>query len=283
MLKKQLMRNILFIISLIAAVCSCGVLHVEAKAEDPLADVPVNMRKDVQKAVLCIKRLPGKYKEALLAEVYGLLYMNNGNDPFVGEGADYIENERVPYKSTDNKASFIGTDGKVYNFNTLARDKEKKAKIQDNWIHAKLYLSHVGSKVVRPQLESVLRQMETKWMEFWLKQMPEKYLDAFIAEECGLMYEPGKKKSALTGEMGQESLRGINISYKRYSRDARFTSLDGKEYSFKEISKERYDHLPLVQGLWVNGRYFMFLMGPEKFLSFCAERVEKLKAVNKLD
>lgn len=89
----------------------------------------INTKMEASKGASSIKSLPRKYRDALLAELSGLLYMDDGRNPYLPEtGYEIIEGEKVFYQRIDTAARFVASDGRVYNFAALAFDKMSKPK-----------------------------------------------------------------------------------------------------------------------------------------------------------
>lgn len=269
------MRKILTILVLICTVCSLGSLPAMAKVDT--SNMAVNLKKDLKEGVSAIKKLPPKYRDAVLAEAAGLLWMDNGKNPYTNEtGTDHVMGESIPFVWVEKKAKFVGSDGKIYSFDALIRDKADKAKIQKNWRMAKYCLYHVGKEAILDSFESNIQQLQEKYVIHWKKQMPVKFRDAFLAEAYGL-FHVGKNEPGTTGTEGEDNIRGLKIKYMHAKPDAKFVSTDGKEYDYKEVTKERCDHQPMVQALWVNGKYFMHIMGKEKFMAAFKEELSMLR------
>lgn len=242
------------------------------------AHLAVNQKKEVRDGISAIKKLPPKYRDALLAEMGGLLWMDKGSNPYLdARGVEYLHGEEIPYQTVDAAAKFVGTDGKVYSFSALGKEKMGKPKIQKNWQTAKLYIHRVGKEAIIKPFENTLKQMQEKYVDFWMKQMPPVYRDAFLVEACGLFHMPDGT-SGLAGGEGQLELRGMMVPYKKTKEGALFMGTDGKEYNFTKLSRERYERIPLVNGLWLNGKYFMSLLGESTFLAAFDKEIETLRA-----
>lgn len=273
--RERFMRTILTILIMVCTMCCLCSSPAHAKVDT--SNMSANLKKDLKEGVLAIKRLPTKYKDALLAEAAGLLWMDNGKNPYKNDmGSDYIMGEAIPFVGVEKAAKFVGTDGKIYNFAALAREKMDKTKIQKNWLMAKYYLYHVGKEAILDSFESNIQLMQEKYIIYWKKKMPVKFRDAFLAEAHGL-FHVGKNEPGTTGTEGEDTIRGIKIKYMHAKPGAKYVSTDGKEYDFKAVSKERYDHQPVVQALWVNGKYFMHLIGKDKFMEAFKEEISMMR------
>lgn len=238
----------------------------------------INTKMEASKGASSIKALPRKYRDALLAELSGLLYMDDVRNPYLSTtGYEIIDGEKVTYQSIDTAARFIGTDGKVYNFAALAFDKMSKPSIQRSWQQSKLYISHVGKDEVLKTFENSIRLMQEKRAEFCLKNMPQKYKDAFLSE-CAQLLFLDNGESAITNEERSELIKGVRYTYRHVSPGAFFIGSDGKKYDFLAISKERYEKLNRVQTLWQEAKYMISLMGKEEFLLVFRADIAKLRA-----
>lgn len=263
------------VVTLFAAVavafCSSGAVFAAGAG-------PINVKAEASKGASCIKALPVRYREALLAEMSGLLYMDDGSDPYLpGTGYEIIDNQKVTYQNISSAAKFIGSDGKVYSFSAIAYDKMSKARVQKSWQQAKLYISHAGKDEVLRTFEKNIAVLKEKRAAFCLKNMPQEYKDAFLAENSHLLFLQNGE-SATTDELRSETIRGLKMSYHHIKPGAIFVGSDGRRYDFFALSKTRYEKLSRVQVLWQESKYVMSLMGKEEFLQLFRADIAKLRA-----
>lgn len=272
-------HRVLHLFLLLAAIAVPGASH--AATDSGASSAAVNVKKDAQKGISAINKLPKMYREALLAEVEGLLYMDNGSDPISNTtGTDKIKGEEIKYKRPQSEARFIGSDGKVYNFITFAREKMKKPKVEENWLLAKLYINHAGKDAVMQAFGKQIHQLALQRGIYCLKNLPTEYRDAFLAEACELLFLDNGE-SAISDVEKTDLIKGEKIPYKRVMEGARFTGTDGQVYDFLKLGKERHENKPKIQGLWLDAKYIMHRVGKEALLNEFAKEVALLREKNK--
>ncbi len=245
-----------------------------------MAPMAVNVRKDAQRGIAAIKKLPKMYREALLAEVVGLLYMDDGSNAYSNAiGTDKVQGEKITYRTPRSDAKFIGSDGKVYHFGTFAREKKKKPQWESNWKQAKLYIHHAGKDAVMQAFDEQIRQLTLQRGVFCLKLFPQEYRDAFLSEVCGLLFLDNGE-SAVSDTEKSDFVRGEKIPYMKIKRGAKFVGTDGQIHDFWKLGVERRHNKPHIEAMWRDAKYAMYHVGREALLEDFAEEVAILRERN---
>ncbi len=140
-------------------------------------------------------------REAFLAELGGLLYLENGESVFAGEGADMlklkhrgvvVETVRVPYRTVNPAARYVGGNGREYAFFTSlpGTGPSPNQQASETWHRAKLFMYRAGSKRVAELCREEIRRLENARAACFLRKMPPAFREALFAELLKLGYMP---------------------------------------------------------------------------------------------
>lgn len=221
---------------IVLALCMLGgMVDVAAGA------VPVNVKEHTRQVNSCLRKMARVQRDALLAEVRGLLFMENGSSAYsskkgselveVKQRGKVVEKVRVPFFTVQQGAKFIGGDGKLYDFHSARRGGS--AQKQDVWKLAKLHIYRAGNEAAFEAFAEELQELEVQRGIYFLRQMPPVLRQALFAEVLGLLYLEGGQ-DAYTGKTKYSTISGERVPYPEYRSGAKYRDAQGNEQGIAE-------------------------------------------------
>ncbi len=215
-----------------------------APAEQHESILPDDMKAAAQKAAVWLKKSPKRQREASLAEMAGLLFMEKGGYAYSGSGSEVVEVKRggivvekvhVPFDTVKGGARFIGSDGKLYDYyETGPHASRKKTSTNDAWKQGKLYTYRAEKENVFPFFEKELADLEIKRSIYLLRRMPARYRQAMFAEILHLFYmENGSEP--FDGVRKTYDFYGTRIAYESFKRGVKYLGADGKVWDYFDV------------------------------------------------
>ncbi len=212
-----------------------------AQDDSPL---PADMKAAAQRAAVWLKKSPKRQREASLAEMAGLLFMEKGGYAYSGSGSEVVEVKRggilvekvhVPFDTVKGGARFVGSDGKLYDYyETGPHASRKKNNTNEAWKQGKLYAYRANKENVFPFFEKELADLEIKRSIYLLRRMPARYRQAMFAEILHLFYmEDGSEP--FDGVRKTYDFYGTRIAYESFRRGVKYYGADGKVWDYFDV------------------------------------------------
>ncbi len=237
----------------------------------PLVAQSGNTKALARESMRDLQRLGLRQREALIAEMYCLLFKEGAGSPFNGHGSENVDLKRrgkvvrtvnIPYRAVERGTCFIGSNGAVYDFYETgphARNSDPQAR--ELWLQAKASLHLAGKQRVAPFLKKQIKDLEVRRAVHLLKQMPPVYRQALFAELYGLCYMENGANAHAT--MGSYELEGEHKSHKAVSRGALFLDAEGRAHDFHRTYATEYPgrayHWECVKFCFFHGHHEMFI------------------------
>ncbi len=228
-----------FLLLFVSAFALCATL-MPLPADAQSAD----MKLSAQKAAKWLRKSPKRQREASLAEMAGLLFMEKEGYAYSGNGSEVVEVRRggavvervhVPFDTVKGGARFIGSDGKLYDYYEIGpHASRKKSATNEAWKMGKLYTYRADKENVFPFFARELADLENKRSIYLLQRMPARYRQAMFAEILHLLYmEDGSP--AYDGTSQTYDFYGKRIAYESFKRGAQYLGADGKVWDYFEV------------------------------------------------
>lgn len=248
------------------------------------AAVPVNVREQAQKAASSLRQMPRVQREAALAEMKGLLFMENGSGAYssktgsetveVRQGRKAIGKAKAPFRHVHQGAKFIGTDGKLYDF--YAAQRSGKGRKTDAWKQAKLHIHRAGAEAAFASFAEDLRELEVQRGIYFLRQMSPELRAALFAEVLGLLYlEDGR--DAYTGKTLYTTIGGERVPYSEYREGARFADAQGKAHGIAQVRADADARGKAWRTWWPGVKLNMRRAGQEAILAPFKAEIKAMK------
>ncbi len=248
------------------------------------AAVPVNVREHTQKVTSYLRQMPRAQREAALAEMKGLLFMENGSSAYsskkgsetveVKQGRKVIGKAKVPFRHVHQGAKFIGTDGKLYDF--YAAQRSDKGRKTDAWKQAKLHIYRAGADAAFTSFAEELRELEVQRGRYFLKQMSPELRAALFAEVLGLLYlEDGR--DAYTGRTLYSTIGGERVPYPEYREGAKFVDAQGKVHGIAEVRAAANERGKAWRTWWPGVKLNMHRAGQDAILAPFKAEIKAMK------
>lgn len=203
---------------------------------------PVNVKEHTRQVNSCLRKMQRAQRDALLSEMRGLLFMENGSSAYSSKkGSELVEvkqrgkvvaKERVPFYYVQQGAKFIGGDGKLYDFYAARRGGTVQK--QDVWKHAKLHIYRAGNEAAFESFAEELLELEVQRGIYFLRQMSPVLRQALFAEVLGLLYLEGGQ-DAYTGKTKYSTISGERVPYPEYRNCAKYMDAQGNEQGIAEV------------------------------------------------
>ena len=200
--------------------------------------------------VATFKQVPQSAREAKLAAMLGICYMEDGSK------ATQSQNNYVR-----TGAKFIGSDGKVYDF------KEEQAKVYQHWSALSAADADEAEKMaVYQAMPEVITQLLLQNAAHHLKAMPELVRDAWICELYGLYFIEGGTQSAYTGGSDSSPMaNGFRLPYKDIRGNSLFRDTKGVTHPWRD----RQAYWNTWMWRWNICQFCAAMLGIDKVLSAC--------------
>ena len=240
------------------------------------AAVPVNVREHTQKVTSYLRQMPRAQREAALAEMKGLLFMENGSSAYSSKkGSEkVIGKAKVPFRHVHQGAKFIGTDGKLYDF--YAAQRSDKGRKTDAWKQAKLHIYRAGADAAFTSFAEELRELEVQRGRYFLKQMSPELRAALFAEVLGLLYlEDGR--DAYTGRTLYSTIGGERVPYPEYREGAKFVDAQGKVHGIAEVRAAANERGKAWRTWWPGVKLNMHRAGQDAILAPFKAEIKAMK------
>lgn len=258
-----------------------GMMLGEMKAE---AAVPVNVREHTRKVTSYLRQMTREQRDAVLAEMRGLLYMENGSSAYSSKSSSEIVVEtvrgnekmktRVPYRRVQQGAKFIGTDGKLYDF--YAARLSVRGRSVDIWQQAKLHIYRAGEDAAFAAYEKELRALEVQRGRYFLQQMRPELRAALFAEVLGLLYmEDGQ--DAYTGRTLYSTIGGERVPYSEYRKGAKFVDAQGKVHDIEAVRAAEKERGQAWRTWWPGVKLNMHRAGQEAIFAPYKAEIKAMK------
>lgn len=275
-LTQQIMKACHIFICLLFVMGVCT-LHADY---DPKVQVPKEQAEDVKSGVSALKRLPRLLREACIAEKLGLLFMPDGGSAY-SDKESFHSTENVRFYPVKKGARFVGSDGKLYDFNEVLKSKFKpNSKAEETWKKVKRAIYNYGEDVVFSAFKDEVTQLVLLTAKNRLYSMPMEYRCACLVQYTGWAYNKEGKSAVRTWRYVSRSSVNRCEGTKRQGvwnelhDDALFTGPDGKERSFKTCIDTRGNHYKA----WVKVGLCVDLIGIKDVLSVVPKERDVLKA-----
>lgn len=116
---------------------------------------------EVQRSIYFLQQMSPELRASMFAEVLGLLYLDNGQDPYTGKTLyNTISGEKVPYQECRNGVRFVDAQG-VSHTMVEAREVEKSQgkPWRTWWFGVKLGIHRVGHEAIFAPFEAEIQAM----------------------------------------------------------------------------------------------------------------------------
>lgn len=235
---------------------------------------PVNVKEHTRQVNICLRKMPRAQREAVLAEMRGLLFMENGSSAYsskrgselveVSQRGKVVEKVRVPFNYVQQGAKFIGCDGKLYDF--YAARRGNAALKQDVWKQAKLHIYRAGNEAAFEAFAEELQELEVQRGVYFLRQMTPVLRQALFAEVLGLLYLDGGQ-DAYTGKTKYSTISGERVPYPEYRNGARFMDAQGNEQGIAEARAAENERGKAWRTWWPGVKLNMHRAGQKPILA----------------
>ncbi len=236
----------------------------------PLAAQSGSAKNLARESMRDLQRLSMRQREALIAEMYKLLFREGAGSPFEGYGSEDVHLKKqgkivrtvnVPYRAVVRGACFVASNGALYDYYATgphARDNDPRAR--ELWLQSKATLHLAGTERVEPYLRKQIKDLEIRRAVYLLEQMPPVYRQALFAELLGLCYmENGGDAHADTVVY---ELEGERMSHKAVKAGARFLDAEGVSHDFHRTYATEHPgksyHWECVKFCYLHGHMEMF-------------------------
>ncbi len=276
------MKHILSIFAILSALfLFCGTTRADAQAETQA----VNIKEETRKATNYLKKLKREEREAALAEMAGLLYMEDGSNAYTKEkgrdkvevkvGKKVVEKVSVPHRRVKQGALFVGSDGRVYNFYAALPQSSTNPHKRETWKLAKLYMYRAGKQAVSARFADNLAEMEVRRGIHFLQQMSPELRQALFAEALNLLFMDDGK-SGYTGRTLHSTINGERVPFQEPRSGARFMDAQGVKRGFSQVRDEANKHGKAWHTWWPGVKLHMHHVGQEKILAPFAEEIQSM-------
>lgn len=248
----------------------CCLLYSAADgAYHPEVNIAPEQKAEVRKGVSALKALGRKYRQAVIAEKLGLLFMPSGEAAYSSTAKTSVT-EKVRFYPPATGCHYISTDGKEYDLRTIIDEKDRDPKKRQAWIQAKQSIYTAGDAAVFAELKKEVTDMVLVLARRHYMRMPAKARYAFRAmlEENVAGAEPVRVKQQVDG-------MDVNMTVMEYPGAAKFSGKDGHEYAWAEIMDELKDK-KLDRG-WKQMLWCCELIGKKDILAMMAEQEKASK------
>ncbi|MGN0836590.1 MAG: hypothetical protein ACI4OS_04045 [Akkermansia sp.] len=262
---------------------ACMMLNLSAGAE-----IPVNVREHTQKVTSYLRQMPRAQREAALAEMRGLLFMENGSSAYssktgsdtveVRQGRKVIGKTKVPFRQVHQGAKFIGTDGKLYDF--YAAQRSDRGRETDAWKQAKLHIYRAGVDAAFTSFGGELRELEVQRGRYFLRQMSPELRAALFAEVLGLLYLEGGG-NAYTGKTCYSTIGGERVPYPEYRSGAKFVDAQGNVHGIAEVRAEANEQGKAWRTWWPGVKLNMHRAGQDAILAPFRAEIKAMREQSK--
>lgn len=231
---------------------------------------PVNVKEHTRQVNICLRKMQRAQREAVLAEMRGLLFMENGSSAYSSKrGSELVEvrqrgKVRVPFNYVQQGAKFIGGDGKLYDF--YAARRGNAALKQDVWKQAKLHIYRAGNEAAFEAFAEELQELEVQRGVYFLRQMTPVLRQALFAEVLGLLYLDGGQ-DAYTGKTKYSTISGERVPYPEYRNGARFMDAQGNEQGIAEARAAENERGKAWRTWWPGVKLNMHRAGQKPILA----------------
>ena len=235
---------------------------------------PVNVKEHTRQVNSCMRKMPRAQREAVLAEMRGLLFMENGSSAYsskrgsetveVRQRGKVVEKVRVPFNYVQQGAKYIGGDGKLYDF--YAARRGNAALKQDVWKQAKLHIYRAGNEAAFEPFAEELQELEVQRGIYFLRQMTPVLRQALFAEMLGLLYLDGGQ-DAYTGKTKYSTISGERVPYPEYRNGARFMDAQGNEQGIAQVRAEENERGKAWRTWWPGVKLNMHRAGQKPILA----------------
>ena len=246
--------------------------------------IPVNVREHTQKATSFLRQLPRAQREAALAEMRGLLFMEDGNSAYssrtgsetveVRQGRKVIGKTKVPFRYVQQGAKFIGTDGKLYDY--YAAQRSDGGRKREAWKQAKLHIYRAGTDAAFIAFAEELKALEVQRGIYFLKQMRPELRAALFAEVLGLLYLDNGG-DAYTGQTCYSTIGGERVPYQGYREGAKFVDAQGKAHSIAQVRAEENERGKAWRTWWPGVKLNMHRAGQDAILAPFKAEIKAMK------
>ena len=191
---------------------------VVARAEyAPQVHVNEYPKDEVQKGVKALRALPSLWRDSLIAEVMGLLFLPN-DTAYDSELKTHPDGYR--YYWIKDGALFVSGTGRVYDrrkdiFDGGAiRESAKAKKLNiENWKTVRLAMQVVGEETILSSFARDVARVVQQTAKYHLKKLPAKLREEMLAELADLCYMPDGSH-ARSGKLAWPRYGSINFNQK---------------------------------------------------------------------
>lgn len=252
-----------------AAAILCMLFGEANGAYNPEVNIAPEQKAEVRKAISALKALGKKYRQAVIAEKLGLLFMPSGEAAYSSTAKTSVT-EKVRFYQATTGCHYIASDGKEYDFSTIIDEKAKDSKKQQAWIQAKKSIYSAGDAAVFTELKKEVSDMVLVLARRHYMRMPAKARYAFVAVMNGNVQGVGP-------QMVKERVDGTdeNIEVPVYPSGAKFTGKDGQEYTIASVMEELKEKR--LDRAWKQLLWCCELIGKKDILSMMAEQEKARK------
>ncbi len=237
-----------------------------------------------------LQRLGVRQREAFIAEMYNLLFMEGAGSPFNGQGSENVDvikrgkvvrTVNIPYRAVVRGACFIGSNGTLYDYyETGPHARDSDPRVRELWLQAKRSFHLAGKQRMAPHLAKQIKELETRRAVHLLGLMPPLYRQALFAELYGLCYmENGTDAHAATADY---ELEGEHISHKAVKAGAQFLDAEGIAHDFHRTHRAEHPgrsyHWECVKFCYLHGHMEAFTPFREEVEAMRKHREEKVGA-----
>ncbi len=116
---------------------------------------------EIQRAIYFLRQMEPELRQALFAEMMGLLYLEGGTEAYTGEVLySTIDGERVPYQGYRKGARFRDSMGSSRSIEQVRSEASKRGKAWRTWWPGvKLHIHHVGHKEIFAAFKDEIQAM----------------------------------------------------------------------------------------------------------------------------
>lgn len=243
-----------------------------------LTDSTATQKAEAKKGINALKGMNKAMREACIAERLGLIFTPSGRPAYSAALTNTTgEDMGSTYHNINSEASYVGSDGKLHNYNeAIGKHTKKKGTPAPLIKLRKAYETAGGEEIIFAAYAKETTDICLQTAKYSLAQLPDELRDAVLAELAGLIFQADE--NAPDKDTTQVSIAGTTHTMEVRAADDKARYIDSKGTRQKYASILRKAQSNQVQ--WrarILTLWCAQLIGAEEVLALYPTELETMK------